>query len=125
MDSVAQFSGTELRLLRQRRKLSQTKLALLLDVPQRICPNGNATICRWGSAGVPPAVFGVLAEYIFPFRDTRNGATGRSRSPKHFQSELWNFLIPISTNMPALTASAQTPFRRIRALDVHAKTLLA
>ena len=28
-----------------------------------------------GSAGVSPAVFGVPAEYIFPFRETRNDAT--------------------------------------------------
>jgi hypothetical protein len=56
-----------------------------------------------GSAGVSPAVFGVLAEYVFPFRETRNGATWTVALSKTFSAELWNFLIPVSTNIPALT----------------------
>lgn len=46
MNSVAQFSGTELRLLRQRRNLSQAKLALLLDVPQ-------AHLSQWELEKIP------------------------------------------------------------------------
>ena len=46
MSLVAPISGTELRLLRQRRKLSQAKLALLLEVPQ-------AHLSQWELEKIP------------------------------------------------------------------------
>ena len=46
MSLLTQLSGEELRLLRQRRKLSQAKLALLLDVPQ-------AHLSQWELEKIP------------------------------------------------------------------------
>ena len=98
MSLLAQLSGTELRLLRQRRKLSQAKLALLLDVPQ-------AHLSQWElekipvSDGIADRVHSLLGNLAdteverlrkkrYQFHEYVVGNNGTKRTTTHSQSAI-------------------------------------
>jgi DNA (cytosine-5)-methyltransferase 1 len=78
MNSVAQFSGTELRLLRQRRNLSQAKLALLLDVPQ-------AHLSQWELEKIPVShgIEGRVHSLLGNLDDCEIGRLRKKRYQRH------------------------------------------
>jgi DNA (cytosine-5)-methyltransferase 1 len=79
MNSVAQFSGTELRLLRQRRNLSQAKLALLLDVPQ-------AHLSQWELEKIPVSL-GIEGRVHSLLGNLDDGEIGRLRKKRYQRHE--------------------------------------
>lgn len=79
MNSVAQFSGTELRLLRQQRNLSQAKLALLLDVPQ-------AHLSQWELEKIPVSN-GIEDRLYSLLGNLDDGEIGRLRKKRYQRHE--------------------------------------
>ena len=79
MTSTSNLTGTELRLLRQRRNLSQAKLALLLDVPQ-------AHLSQWELEKIP-VTNGIAGKVHSLLGNLDDGEVARLRKKRYQRHE--------------------------------------